>query len=293
MARFDWYEYTTHRQDADHVVQAISRANPMAEVRPDRAMHGYLHGAAVVNGPDTIATVWWGGNPGVHVKASGKHSPPIAELGRAIDDRHLCTRVDVCEDWDEPGFFDTITRRALDWAKENGIAINQQGDWERGQARTLYLGSFKSEIQLRIYEKGFQMGIDAGHSPNWVRVECQVKLKKREARERMASLAPGRFWSIGWLKEAMAAILAWDHLPDSDISRRHDLSNADKARAALIRQYGSHLEQWAADVGGWAYLGGALASLKAEIQERKQVARAMLDASRLSRERAAILQSPL
>jgi hypothetical protein len=53
----------------------------------------------------------------------------MADLGRRIDDHHLCTRVDVCEDWDEAGFFDKITRRALDWAKESGIVINQQGDW--------------------------------------------------------------------------------------------------------------------------------------------------------------------
>jgi hypothetical protein len=135
------------------------------------------------------------------------------------------------------------------------------------------------------------MGVDAGHSPNWVRVEAQIKLKNREGRRKLSSFTPGRCWSVGWLKEAMASILAWEHLPDSCISGRHDLSTADKARAALIRQYGSHLEQWAADVGGWEHLGSALAALKTEIQERKQVVRAMLDASMQRRECATTLQA--
>ncbi|MFO5615250.1 replication initiation factor domain-containing protein, partial [Klebsiella pneumoniae] len=68
------------------------------------------------------------------------------------------TRAHACVAWVEEGPFDSLSAHLIAYAKDNGISINQQGDWARGQARTLYLGSPQSPVRICLYEKGYEQG---------------------------------------------------------------------------------------------------------------------------------------
>lgn len=250
MAAWDWYECTVRglgQSGHDLVLAGLSAGLDLSSVAPSRAMHGYLHGAEVRRGDSVLATVWWGGNPGVHVKASGSHSPEVAQVVRARWPVHAVTRVDACVDWDQAGLFDRLAPALLAYAAQCDITINQQGDWHRGQGRTLYLGAVSSPVRLVLYEKGFEVG--GGASLNWVRIEVRVR-PKGDARERVALWEPWEaFGAAGWLVGALERI-GWGQLTAQSVGTVWRPSDAHRARLAMVRQYGATLSSWVAEAGG-------------------------------------------
>lgn len=250
MAAWDWYECTIHglgQSAHDLVLSGLVGGLDLSSISTGRAMHGYLRGAEVRRGDSVLATVWWGGNPGVHVKATGGRSPEVAAVVRARWPEHSITRVDACVDWDRAGLFDQLAPALLDYAAECGITINQQGDWHRGQGRTLYLGATSSPVRLVLYEKGYEVG--GGASPHWVRIEVRVR-PKGAARERVALWEPGEaFGAAAWLSEALQRI-GWAELVPQSVGTVWRPSDTHRARLAMLRQYGPTLSAWIAEAGG-------------------------------------------
>jgi len=254
MARWDWYQGTIHGLDVDEVAAGLSR-RLRGQVVPGRGMNGYSHGAEVQVQGEQVCTIWWGGNPGVHVKATGERSPAVAQALRDLG-QHEVTRADACEDFVEPGLFDRLSRYFLDFAIAQGIKVNQVGDWHRGEARTLYLGSKASPVRLVMYEKGYQVGGD----PDWVRLEVRVR-PKGSGRELVSRWVPGQaFGASRWLSDMLAGI-GWDHLVAQSVGTVWRPKDAERARQALARQYGPTLLEWAAELGSWSEVGQALGEL--------------------------------
>lgn len=253
MARFDWYQGTTHEADVDEVAGAFLHHFDLSDLRPTTPRNGYTHGVAIARGDHTLATIWFGGNRGVHVKGTGNDSPAVAHVLRSFE--HRVSRVDACTDWDEEGLFDRMAAGLIRYAEPSRIRISQQGDWIRGEGRTLYLGSRASAGQLVLYEKGYQMGM--GCSTNWVRLEARA-YPKGEAGYRVAAWAPGQVYgATAWMTDALAHI-GWDHLEAQRIGTVWRPTDEDRARAALLRQYGPILRSWAEEVGGFRELGEEL-----------------------------------
>lgn len=245
MAKWDWYEATFHQHSPEVIIDAIRSSEPFAVMLPCRAKHGYRTGVQFKHGQDVLAEVWWEGNPGVHVKASSSRAQWLAGVIRPLG-AHSVTRVDACEDWIEAGLFDRITVPLLAYAVQHGIEINQQGDWERGIARTLYLGSTKSAVRLVIYEKGYEIGIEHGGDPGHVRMEVRVR-PKGQAREAVSRWTPGEaFGAARWLTEALS-LLGWDHLQAQSVGTVYRPSDDERARRTAAKQYGRVFAQWVAD----------------------------------------------
>lgn len=264
IASFDWYQASVHGFEPDQVVGAFLRADPVLSARPGRPKNGYDFGADLVAGDVVRLRVWWGGNAGVHVIATGGDSPWAAGVLRASFP-HECTRVDSCVDWDEPGLFDDLAANLIAYAKSHRIAINQQGDWVRGMARTLYLGSPSSDLRLVVYEKGYQVG----GSPHWVRLEVRAKPGNKAARASLASASPGDVLGLGWFRGCLAECLGWVDLVGSSMCRRHRKTDAERSRIALTKQYEKVLSAWALEAGGWDRLGDAMRSFIFERAERE------------------------
>jgi len=250
MARWDWYQATVHGLDVGVVVSALQRHHDLSDVVPDRGKNGYTHGAAIRRGEHTLARVWWGGNTGVHVIGTGEDAPAVREVLDGLPTMHPAqpTRVDACEDWKgDPTLFDRLSAALIGYAREHGISINQQGDWVRGEARTLYLGSKHSVTRLVLYEKGYEQG--PGADLTWVRLEVRVRPAKW-ARDMVARWAPGEaFGASQWLCEALECI-GWDHLQKQACGTVWRPSDEHRARAALVRQYGATLGRWMDEAGG-------------------------------------------
>lgn len=260
MAAFDQYNCTFHERDPLEVIRAIEQAEPFALITPDRPKSGYQVGQVFTHGGEAMARVWWQGNPGVHVRVHGGNAERLAPVLRALGG-HLVTRVDSREDWIEAGLFDKLAAALIAYAEAHGITINQQGDWVRGQGRTLYLGSRTSPVMLRLYEKGYQIGIERGGDPNHVRLEVEVKPKGEEARLAVSRWTAGEcFGASRWVVEALKTI-GWDHLQAQSIGSVYRPSDDERARLAVQRQYGQVLRRWFDESGDLAVFAAELLEL--------------------------------
>lgn len=262
--RFDWYSATVHEAEPEEVLPVLQE--DLCDVNPMRPMHGYGYGAEVVRGDRRFAMVWWGGNGGgVHVQSSGPDSDLTASKLRAAFPRHHVTRADVCQDYSAPGAWDVLSKLALEVADAQGIRVNHAGDWHRGQeGRTLYLGSPSSVARARCYEKGRQIGRD----PDLVRMELCVR-PKGEARLACATAEPRAFWGSARWSLALA-----DRLGMSDVERMrcgtvYRVSDVERTRFALVKQYGPALLAWAAELGTPEALGVELVTRVQELQLRR------------------------
>lgn len=257
-ARFDWYQSTVLVQcpQESGLVDTLLRAWPLSDWAPARNLHGYTHAGAIVRGDRVLCHVMWGGNTGVNCKSSSEESPVLAEALKQFGKAHMPTRVDSCVDWREEGLFDSLSSLLIDYAKNNRLSINQQGDWIRQEGRTLYVGSKDSPVRLVVYEKGYEQGGDA--PKDWVRLEVRVR-PKREHRALVAGWDASTVFCAGWAPDALQA-LGWD-----DLSKRACVgtvwrkSDEQRSRAALLRQYKAILSNWANEVGGWEELGPVMA----------------------------------
>jgi len=268
MARWDWYEATAHGVEAEDIAAAVQKHVPdFTDVEQVTPKYGYVHGLRLLDSDkETLCQIWWGGNPGTHFVATGEKAPLLCEAVKEKGISHRVTRADSCVDWvGDPDRFDRIARHLLDFATENGrLRISQVGNWEQGKERTLYIGSKKSPVMIRLYEKGHQMGTD----PTWVRLEVVVRPKGDRGYE-VAQWEPSQaFGASAWLVTALER-LGWDDLQKESIGTVWRPSNAQRARMALVKQYGSTLQEWVDEIGGWENLPDAIAETAELAQKAK------------------------
>ena len=205
LGRFDYYAVSV-RADPQELVDGLAAEIHSDEKRHGRGQRGYAFSVELMRDGRIIARVLAGGrNPVPHAFASGMDS---VEFAAAVRRRwpaplHWVTRADVAYDYDGPGAFSQLSGIALNVADDLGLTISQAGDWAReGVAgRTLYLGSVKSPLLLRVYEKGKQLGPE--YSPDWVRVELQVRPLKR-ARFRAAEVDADALMGFGHWPRVLA-----------------------------------------------------------------------------------------
>ena len=245
MARWDWYQATVHEASASAVCRHLEKSFPGSVTTPGYAKNGYLHGAVIVLDEKPICEIWWEGNPGVQVKASGENSPGVCQALREGHFKHRVSRADACEDWKEKGLFDRLADHLRSYAIKHNIKLNQQGDWTRGESRTLYLGSRKSVAQLVLYEKGYQTGTD----PTWVRLEARIFPKGDKGYDVSQWLPADAFGGTRWMTNLLHE-LGWDHLQKRSIGTVRKPTDAEKIRTAMFNQYGPALVHLIHDLGG-------------------------------------------
>lgn len=251
MAKFDWWQGTIRGANADRICVQLADQVGLADIAPATPRNGYERGARIVRGDHTHAEVWWGGNPGVHVKLTGEHAAEHADWLRGQGAEP--SRVDACEDFQQVGLADELFHKATAYALTHNIKLSHQGDWARNHGRTLYLGARSSTAQLVIYEKGHQLGAD----PNWVRVEARL-YPKRRSRSDLARLSADKCMGASpWIGKLLE-LWGWENLQSLRLGTVWRPSDTERARAALLRQYGRIIRSWADDVGGWERLGPAM-----------------------------------
>lgn len=258
-ARFDWYQSSVLVQcpQSSGLVDVLLRAWPLSDWAPARNLNGYTNGGAIVRGDRVLCHLCWGGQSGVNCKTTSDESPTLANALREFGKSHLPTRIDSCVDWVEVGLFDSLSAALIEYAKANRLSINQQGDWVRNEGRTLYVGSKDSTVRLVLYEKGYEQGGDAPRE--WVRLEVRIR-PKRDHRALVASWNASTVFCAGWVPDALQ-VLGWGDLDKrTAIGTVWRKSDEERARAALVNQYGAILATWADSVGGWDSLGPVLSS---------------------------------
>ena len=272
-ARFDYYAATI-RDDPAAVLDAFT-ANYGGEVISDKGQHGYARRDTIRRAGTNLVTMYSGGRNGhPHAFASGDESEEFVQIVRGLwPATHHVTRMDAAIDYDEPGCWDRLYPVARDLAlgapapgdprrRVSEVSVSQAGDWLRPVAgRTFYVGSFKSAVLVRLYEKGKQLrgrALDGGAdiSEDLVRLEVQVR-PEGASRTKAASSDPiHAFGYADWSRELLRRVEG-QGVERVHIHERRE-SDHERSMHWLVKQYGDHLAEEAELLGGWDRLAASL-----------------------------------
>ncbi len=256
---WDWYSATVE-SSADHVLGTLQGGQDLVSVYPTKALYSYSRGAEVRRGDRVLARAFWGGVNGdanVHVQASGSDTPALVEMLRQHWPEHRVSRADSREDWSDPKVWRWVSKIAIAVAKDWGVRMSTVGDWiQAKQGRTLYLGGKTSRVQVRVYEKGKQLGVD----PNWVRLEVQVR-PSGEGKSALCSAVPGQLMEVSpWTRELARKV----GIPELDAVKIRDPwtpSDDDNALRWCVEQYGAVFARKAVALGGWDQFGAHIGAM--------------------------------
>jgi len=261
--RFDWYAATVPQVEAHFLATSIARELGGSLVVLPRSLNGYTMALAVERMGSRVATVLYGGKNGApHAFATSEHAPAFARLLRRSFPAHNVTRVDVCEDFDERGVFERLLAELRGVRDDRALAYSMAGAWDdEGQGvagRTFYLGSRRSAVFARLYEKGKELlthELPEGVEPSLdlARLELVVR-PEGDSRRHAAGAEPEAFWGYAvWAQDVAARVLGLDvERVNIKVPRRSD---RDRALQAMVQQYAKHLVAEADEVGGGAVLG--------------------------------------
>lgn len=238
MPKFDYYRATFFQFDHHQIISHLLAFFDLSSVRPARGKHGYSRGAEVHRGDVVLARLWWGQNPGVCVSLSSENAHIGVPALRSIGD-HQVSRADSCWDLDEPGLFDKLVPELCAFAVTYNLEINQVGDWERGKGRTIYLGSRKSVVYLRVYEKGYELGFG---SKDHVRVECEIKPSKKDKKQELSRLSADQLWGVGWLQN-FSRIFDFGLFDQYKLGNARQITDFERAKFHLAKQYGPTIQR--------------------------------------------------
>lgn len=270
MVRFDAYSATTTQAKATDVLSLLATSAGIGafhRMQQGKGFHTFGERIGIKN--DTgieWASVMWGGKQGdrVMVEVKGDATPKAVEAIRAAFP-HRCTRVDACADFDAPESFEGLLKACTDIKASHRLKGEKQGDWDDFPelGRTLYLGARASVSRVRLYEKGKQPEYRHLDRPNWTRIEVQVRPAK-EAKTQFSTLGPAEVWGASaWTRELAAKVLQ-QHIDPHPAGTTYRLSEREAALRWMCKQYGTHLVDLAADLGGWEVLGLTLREMVKE-----------------------------
>lgn len=263
MIKWDWYQTTIDGSDPEKMglVDLLLQAWDLSDWRSARNLNGYHFGGAIMRGDEVLCHLCWGGQPGINLKSTSSQSGTLAKVLKNNGIAHRPTRLDACRDWDVKGLFDGYAKYMIGFAKEHKITIDQRGDWERGKARTLYLGSEKSAVRICMYEKGYEQG--GGASLDWCRLEVRVRPKPSH-REKIATWEPKQVFEAGWVR---SLLLGLQHTVGryESVATIWEPSDEEKLIRSMLRQYGRCLKIMAQKHDGdWQKVGQEIGNLLEE-----------------------------
>lgn len=205
-------------------------------------------------GHQLLAMKHGGANPHPHIDCTGRASQTLARYLRERYD-HRPTRIDHAVDLRAPGLFDRLHRYAVGLCKEHRLAGKPSGDWVTPDAgRTFYIGSRKSQVFVRIYEKGLEYANKLGlpitdELREWVRIEIEFKPKTDPAKLLAPSVEGPQIWgSTGWTNQLASEVLGMATQPVSIRERRE--SDRERALRYCFSQYGAHLRALFEELNG-------------------------------------------
>jgi hypothetical protein len=257
MSSFDYYQASVNASP-EHVIPALLEQYPFASVDIEKATNGYDRASVIHRGDNKLCRVQWGGNTGgmTQIRGTGENAPECAQAIRLLWPEHRLQRADVCEDYSEPGVWDTMTEYGLYLADQFALKIDQRGDWERndkmGKGRTLYVGSRQSLAFLRVYEKGKEKAVRSGGEitdPDHVRAEAEIKPQNKVQGYALATFDPRDYWRCSpWLNE-YSTILFRANMERIRLWTVTKKSDDDMAFAFMLKQYGAVIARQIASNG--------------------------------------------
>lgn len=283
--RFDWYQ-TTIEDKPLVVLDALAKLGH--EVRSADGLakrYRYQQGWEIHHRTlGVVAHCFAGGNGDKpHAFASSQATDAFVDLVRnEWPERHLVTRLDAAEDFNEAKAYDRIRRISRRVAKRHKLSFPQIADHlNPTQGRTQYIGSPSSDYRVRLYEKGWEevgklLALWAKGEPSdmaqkvltirneatgedlkpedWTRLEIQVRPRQEAGRRAAAMVSPDQAWSFtDWSCELAKEALALEL--ERLIVRTKKVSKDEEQLRWMCKQYGAMLHRLCADLGDWQCVG--------------------------------------
>lgn len=270
MVRFDAYSATTTEATSSDMLGLLATSAGIGafhRMQQGKGFHTFGERVGVKDDSGIEwASVMWGGRQGdrVMVEVKGERSPGAVEALRSRF-QHRCTRVDACADFDAPGAFERLVEVCKAVKAEHRLIGEKQGDWDDHPelGRTAYYGARSSVARVRLYEKGLQPEYRHLERPNWARLEVQVRPSK-EAKTAFSKLSPVEVWGASaWTRQLAAQVLE-EHIDPHPAGTTYRHTERDAALRWMCKQYGAHLVDLAADLGGWDVMGLTLREMLKE-----------------------------
>lgn len=238
---FDWYRATVPASVpmlTDAVMRIAGRYPRLVE---GKGRFNYLRSTSIEDMDGRVATILHGGPNGhPNVEASGDRAPVLAAMLRAGGE-HRVTRCDVAVDLYGDTLFSELRQLGIGIAREHGIDTRDvKSPTSDAAGKTFYLGSRKSTVFARIYEKGKKDGKAYRDWPQevldpWVRIELEVKPQK-DMKAKAASIQPHEFWGISaWTSHLAEKALAM--APDPIPFHPRRTATDQQAYTTLVTQY--------------------------------------------------------
>jgi hypothetical protein len=210
---------------------------------------GYQEAYSLTREGEVVCNVMSGGvgaAQGSHgIRVQGANSPEVASVVRELVPFHSVSRADVAEDYCAPDVFEEIVAIVEPIAQRLGVELERVGaGWyphQRDKGRTLYVGSRKSAVFGRIYERGKKLlGEGQQADPNYVRVELEIKPASK-AKANLCMLQPDQMLGASaWSRELFAQLTGgtWERIKVGTIWSKPD---QERTVQALAAQYGATL----------------------------------------------------
>lgn len=257
ISRFDWYQATV---PAHHelVIQRLQLAAPHLQRINGKGAWNYLACASLVHGSnerDVFCRVYHGGPNGhPNVSATSDDAPVVADTLRREFPAHRVSRLDVAIDVQGDGLFDDLVRVMGRVGRQHRVKGEKIIPDDLDDGSTYYLGSRKSSLRVRCYEKGKELLKKTGDPVwrnffDWTRLELQVRPEKNFKAE-AALMPPEAFWGCAaWTRSIVEETLAMN--PEPVAMKPTRLADHERAMRALTSQYGHTIRRQVQLVGGW------------------------------------------
>lgn len=283
--RFDYYQATMPGDSEKNLAVLAGLGDELRPAQGLAKMYRYDRGYAVYSkGVGPVAHVFAGGQGGtVHGFASGEDTQEFVRLVRAECPGHRVTRADAAEDFNEKGAYDRVRELLRPIVAQHGVSFLQYADdLDECAGRTQYVGRPKSDVRVRLYEKGWQeaaktlgwLGVPDSDlrivnrttgeliSPEcWTRIEAQVRPPDDKGKVWLATASPDAVWGCSpWLRDVAQKVLALE-LERFVMTRRKE-TTVDRALRIMCSQYGRSMEKKVEELGlSWEEFGKHLQSV--------------------------------
>jgi hypothetical protein len=237
------------------IVEAVLRlTSDVPTVESGKGRFNYRHSLTVTSGGERVATILHGGPNGhPNVEASGERAPDLADLLRSMGP-HRVTRCDVAIDLYGSDAFVKLEQIVHGIAADNRLQLRKiASPLDRDAGDTVYVGSRKSPLFARIYEKGkadraVYSNVATDVLEPWVRCELEVKPEK-DMKAVAATMSPEEFWGCSdWTARLAAEAFAMSPDPIPFHPRR--TASDERAWAFMIAQYRNLIQRRCEDRHG-------------------------------------------
>lgn len=244
---WDWSS-TTHDGGKAAVRDLLGALDP-AVVLPGPGIQGWSRGLEAFDREGyKLATVYHGGREGVHVVSTSTVADTARSTIVGMHDARTArvdTRVDTLAPFAE--LVDVLGRAAQRYGSQITYMQKVAGRDQVSEGRTVYLGSPKSAIRVRLYEKWLQAPGEYVEGVN--RVEVQLRPASK-VKDRVSGWSRAETFCASKVTRELAAELGAELLPTVSLHVARPVPELEQTLAAMGKQYRRPVDRFLQATGG-------------------------------------------